>query len=134
MWFRLFALQQNCNSDYPVWADNTVIPMMGEFITWMVCAAASLPLALALMFRHQFVPSLRPRRPTGWLGWARAVILWLWIALNVLLVGVSIWDGDEGMVISCVGAMPLLLALLSAQHACRDVAESGINTVVTSPS
>lgn len=100
--------------DFPIWDDVTTINVMSESMVWIAGALVSLPIVFAFLFRHEFASNLRPRRPSGWLRWARALALWLWLALLIVIVGASVWDGDEGMIISCVGAMPLLLAMLSA--------------------
>lgn len=127
-----FYFVRQARFDYPIWGDTTAIPVMGESIMWIVCAIVSLPVAFAFMFRHKFAPSLRPHQPSGWLQWARAIPLWLWLALTVWLVGESVWYGDEGMVISCAGAIPLLLVLLSARHVPKSQTEAthSLETVV----
>lgn len=101
--------------DYPSWGDSIAIPIMSDTVTWIVGAVISSLALFALMVRYQFGTTLRPIRPIGAWAWIRAVLLGGWLLLILVCAASGIWDGDEGMVISCLGAIPLLLAVLAAR-------------------
>ncbi len=100
--------------DFPIWGDSVAIPVISETITWIVGCIVTGILAALLMIGHHFEDSFSIRRPTGIIRWLRVVLLSLWLGAMMLCIASGVWDGDEGMVISCLGAMPLLRALISA--------------------
>ena len=110
--------------DFPVWGDSIAIPVMSETFTWIVGAVVSGLALLSLMYRHRFSASLRPSMPIGVWAWTRCLALGVWLLLILFCVVSGIWDGDEGMVISCLGAIPLILAVLSASTTIRPIHEA----------
>lgn len=110
MWYYVLRYQRR---DYPVWGDSFVIGVTQEWIAWGVGFAVFTILLCILMIRYQFPCSILISRPQGRRGWTRAIILWLWIALLLLCGLPAIGDGDEGGVISCIGALPVILLALA---------------------
>ncbi|RYD20107.1 MAG: hypothetical protein EOP88_16370 [Verrucomicrobiaceae bacterium] len=100
--------------DYPSWGDTIIIPMYtGAFACGFGCVVLGI-VVLVLMIRHEFRASFRPRRPEGFVGWARAAFIVLWILLILQSVWYGVPDGDVGRVISGLGFVPLMLAVLCA--------------------
>lgn len=100
--------------DYPVWGDSTAIGVASDAMAWVVLAIVSSFCLLLLMIRRRLPSKVRLVMPVGWWGWTRAVLLGLWILLLLYCIRTGMLDGDEGMVISCLGALPLLVAVLGA--------------------
>lgn len=101
--------------DFPVWGDSTAIPVMSETFTWIIGAAVTLPLALLMMKGRTFPSVVQFIRPHSILAWIRfsTVIIWLLFLVVCIISGIS--DGDEGMTISCLAAVPFLLYIASAE-------------------
>lgn len=112
--YRYYMIRQS-RFDYPSWGDSIAIPMISEGVAWVFGAFVSMIVLRILMIRHEWEASLRYHRPQGIAGWFRGGFLVLWLILLVLCVVSGIPDGDEGMVIACMGAVPLLLAVLFAR-------------------
>lgn len=100
--------------DYPVWGDSTGIPIALETMTWIAGAIISGIAILILMCGHSFSSMLQPPKPQGILQWTRTLIVACWLILLAVSIISGVWDGNEGMVIPCMGAIPLLLAVLGA--------------------
>lgn len=100
--------------DYPVWGDSIAIGIFQDFVVWVLGFIVSSVLLAVLMVRHRFPVSVSPRAPTGGWQWLRAIGLRLWIALLAACILPATGDGDEGMVISCTAALPVILLALSA--------------------
>ncbi|MGJ8698095.1 MAG: hypothetical protein ACSHYF_17380 [Verrucomicrobiaceae bacterium] len=111
MWY--YSVRQS-RFDYPVWGDSIAIGVFQDFIAWVIGFIAFSILLAVLMIRHRFAVNVALRSPTGGWGWLRAIGLWLWMALLVACILPAIGDGDEGMVISCTAAIPVILLALSA--------------------
>ena len=111
MWY--YSVRQS-RFDYPVWGDSIAIGVFQDCIAWVVGFIALSILLTVLMIRHRFPVSVALRSPdSGW-GWIRTSGLWLWMALLAVCILPAIGDGDEGMVISCTAAIPVILLALSA--------------------
>jgi hypothetical protein len=99
--------------DYPVWGDSTAIGVFQDSIAWIVgFVVFSLALRI-LMTGYGFPKAILLSPPRGAWGWSRSIVLWLWLAVLILCVVPAIGDGDEGMVVSCTGAIPVILLALS---------------------
>jgi hypothetical protein len=106
--------------DYPIWGDSIAIGIFQDCIAWVFgCIAFSAFLA-ALMIRHRFPASVSLRSPAGGWGWLRTIGLWLWMVLLGACILPAIGDGDEGMVLSCTAAIPVILLALSAPEQMDD--------------
>jgi len=105
--------------DYPVWGDSIAIPVMSESLAWVVGCVVTGLMAWILMYFRRFRSSLSPQRPRGFPSWCRSTFLGLWLALMLYSIAIGIWEGNEGMVIPCFGAAPLLLAMLAADPRSR---------------
>ncbi len=101
--------------DYPVWGDSIAIPAGSEAFAWVLGGIISLPVAMLMMTGRVLTPVFRFYRPIGFIAWARLTLLSLWFLLLLFCIGSGIMDGDEGMVFSCVAAMPLLLFITVAE-------------------
>jgi hypothetical protein len=88
--------------------------MMFETIEWITGCVLSGVAAALLMIGHSFDREMIARRPSGILPWGRVTLLWLWEGVLVVCIASAVWDGNEGMVISCLGACPLVYALITA--------------------
>ena len=111
MWY--YSVRQS-RFDYPVWGDSIAIGVFQEFIVWVIGFIALSILLAVLMIRHRFPVSVALRSPdSGW-GWSRTIGLWLWMFLLVACILPAVGDGDEGMVLSCTAAIPVILLALSA--------------------
>ena len=100
--------------DYPTWGDSVMIGMFQDSVTWLIgCVLSSVVLAV-LMIRRRLPSGIRPTLPSGGWDWVRSVVLWLWILVLLECVWSGVSDGDEGQVISCMAALPVLLWVLSA--------------------
>jgi hypothetical protein len=111
MWY--YSVRQ-ARFDYPVWGDSIAIGMFQDFFAWVLGFIALSLLLAALMIRHRFPVSVALRSPAGRWGWIRAIGLWLWMILLAACILTAIGDGDEGMVLSCTAAIPVILLALSA--------------------
>ena len=111
MWY--YSVRQS-RFDYPVWGDSIAIGVFQDCITWVFGYIASSILLAVLMIRYRFPVSVALRIPTGGWGWLRTIGLWLWMTLLAACILPAIGDGDEGMVLSCTAAIPVILLALSA--------------------
>ncbi len=100
--------------DYPVWGDSIPIGIFQDWIVWVLGFAVFTILLHVLMKRHKFPPAISLCSPQGPWGWTRTIVLWLWILLLLACILPAVRDGDEGMVLSCTGAVPVILLALSA--------------------
>lgn len=108
-----YSLRQS-RFDYPVWGDSIAIGVFQDCIAWVVGFIVFSILLVVLMRRHRFPVSVSLRSPTGGWGWLRTIGLWLWMALLAACILPAVGDGDEGMVLSCTAAIPVILLALSA--------------------
>lgn len=99
--------------DYPVWGDSIAIGIFQDCIAWVLGFVFFTILLLVLMKRHKFPPAISLCSPQGPWGWTRAIALWLWILLLLACILPAVSGGDEGMVLSCTGALPVILLALS---------------------
>ena len=111
MWY--YSVRQS-RFDYPVWGDSIAIGVFQDCIAWVVGFIAFSILLAVLMRRYRFPVSVALRSPTGGWGWLRTIGLWLWMAILTACILPAIGDGDEGMVLSCTAAVPVILLALSA--------------------
>ena len=111
MWY--YSVRQS-RFDYPVWGDSIAIGVFQDCLAWVFGFIAFSILLSVLMMRHQFPVSVVLRSPTGGWGWIRTSGLWLWMTLLAACILPAIGDGDEGMVLSCTAAIPVILIALSA--------------------
>lgn len=74
----------------------------------------TLLILLALLSGRAVPETFRIHRPATSGGRVRSALLWLWIAALVWLVGESVYFRDEGAVISGIGAVAVLLRVLSS--------------------
>lgn len=123
--FWYYTLRQQ-RFDYPVWGDSIAIPVLSENLSSAAGCVLLGILAALLMIRHSIDSSFTIRKPSGFVGWLRAGILWLWAAVLLLCIVGGTWDGNEGLVVCCLGASPLLLALITAVPTAK-TPESGLN-------
>lgn len=102
--------------DYPIWADSIAIPIAEESIMWTVSALVTTPLIWLFLFRRELPSKLSwpPVRPIGVMGWTRHLFLGLWMLLLMVFIVVGVPDGDEGAVIACSLALPMLYAVAQA--------------------
>lgn len=100
--------------DYPVWGDSIGIGVFQDFFAWVVGFILFSILLAVLMIRHRFPHCVSLQTPADGWGWCRTVGLWLWMLLLSLCILPSVGDGDEGMVLSCTAAIPVILLALSA--------------------
>lgn len=110
-----YSLRQD-RWEYPIWADTIAIPIASESITWVVGALATAPLIWLFLFRRELPSQLTwpPTLPVGFSDWLRHLFLGLWMLLLVVLIVVGVPDGDEGAVIACGLALPMLYAVAQA--------------------
>ena len=111
MWY--YSVRQS-RFDYPVWGDSIAIGVLQDFVAWALGLVGSSILLAVLMIRHPFPLRVAWSRPAGGWGWLRTIGLWLWLVLLAACVVPAIPDGDEGMVLSCTAAIPVILLALSA--------------------
>jgi hypothetical protein len=100
--------------DYPVWADSIAIPVGSETVIWLAGGAVSTLFLLLLLVRCSPQATLRPARPATPYAVMRAGLLGLWILLLAACVLEGVWDGDEGMVLSCTLGAAIIVIFLSA--------------------
>lgn len=112
--FWYYSVRQD-RFEYPVWGDSVGIRIFTESISYVIGGVVTLLILLGLLAGRNLTESGEFQRPSSLWGWIRAIVLSLWIALLVWLVGESVWFGDEGAVISGVLAVPILLKVLSAR-------------------
>ncbi len=125
-WLALWAIQiplsvwyytiRQHRFDYPVWGDSIAIPIASGAVGSMVGALLSILLILVLMFRRNLPSTLELTFPSGILNRIRFVLIGFWIAALGLGTLGGVWNGDEGMVISCRAAIPLLFIVLVARR------------------
>ena len=111
MWY--YSVRQS-RFDYPVWGDSIAIGVFQDFIAWVLGFIAFSILLAVHMIRHRFPVSVELRGPAGGWGWFRTIGLWLWMVLLAACILPAIGGGDEGMVLSCTAAIPVILLALSA--------------------
>ena len=111
MWY--YSVRQS-RFDYPVWGDSIAIGVFQDCMVWVVGFIAFSILLAVFMRRYRFPVSVALRSPTGGWGWLRTIGLWLWMVLLAACILPAIGDGDEGMVLSCTAAVPVILLALSA--------------------
>lgn len=108
--------------DYPWWADTIAIPIFCGWLSLAAGWALSWMLLGGLLAGYSLPEKIRWRRPVGLWGHGRFALVALWL---VVLLGLVVWgvmDGDEGLVIACTGAVPVLLAFLAASPKLREMA------------
>ena len=88
--------------------------MYRDFGAWALGFIVLSPMIAILMIGHHFPKSVSLSKPVGIWGWFRMVTLWLWILLLMACILPAITDGDEGMVLSCTAAIPVIILALSA--------------------
>lgn len=110
---RYYALRQS-RFDYPVWGDSVAIGIAEDFFVWGVGFVIFSSFLAMLMFNRRMPKAINLRTQKGAWSRIRTVILWLWIALLLTCIFPAIPDGDEGMVLSCTAAIPVILLALSA--------------------
>lgn len=90
---------------------------MPTFFSWDFFAAIVLGSQAALgglLLGYSLPEKIRWRQPMGRWGHVRFVLLSLWLVSLLSLVGLVVVDGDAGTIITGLGAVPLLLAVLFA--------------------
>jgi hypothetical protein len=116
-----YVLRAN-RHDYPWWADTIAIPIFSGWISMIVGHEVS-GLILRRGLRGNVLPGRIPWRfpPGSWRSTRFALVaLWLVVLLGLVFEGVM--DGDEGLVIACTGAVPVLLAFQGARPECGEMA------------
>lgn len=116
-----YVLRAN-RHDYPWWADTIAIPIFSGWISMIVGHEVSVRI-LRRGLRGNVLPGRIPWRfpPGSWRSTRFALVaLWLVVLLGLVVWGVM--DGDEGLVIACTGAVPVLLAFLAASPKLREMA------------
>ena len=111
-WFYSFRAQR---FDYPSWGDSIAIPIFSSVTTWVVGCALTTVILLLLLYGRRLPSSLEWSRPRSLWSWIRTLGVGCWILILFLLVVTSIPDGDEGMIISCGLAIPVLWLTLLAE-------------------
>jgi len=111
MWY--YSVRQS-RFDYPIWGDSIAIGVFQDFIEWVIGFIALSIFLAVLMIRHRFPVSVALRSPDSAWGWSRTIALWLWMFLLAACILPGVGDGDEGMVLSCTAAIPVILLALSA--------------------
>jgi|GEM_PF-4097393 len=111
MWY--YSVRQD-RFDYPVGGDAIAIGIFQDFIAWVFGFVIFTVLLRVIMIRHKLPAAILLRSPQGAWAWARTITLWLWILLLLVCIYPAIGDGDEGMALSCTGAIPVILIALSA--------------------
>lgn len=109
--------------DYPVWGDSVAIGVFQDCIAWVVGFIVFSVLLAVLMRGYRYPASIALKSPTGGWGWFRTIGLWLWMALLVGCILPAVGDGDEGMVLSCTAAIPVILLALSAPEQEREAGD-----------
>lgn len=100
--------------DFPTWGDSIAIPISTETVFSVVCCVLTGGLAAVLMIHRSFDSDLILTRPTGTTQGIRAALMALWFTLLFICAASGVWYGNEGSVITCVAAYPLLLAITTA--------------------
>ena len=116
IWY--YSIRQS-RFDYPTWGDSIGIGLFQDFAAWVIGYIVSSSALAILMMRHRFPARVALIWPVG--GWerGRAVALWLWMLLLLACILPAMIDGDEGMVIPCTAAIPVILLALSANKEAR---------------
>lgn len=109
--------------DYPPWADSIMIPIFSEWVTWTLGCMLTTVILFFLLYGRRFADSCLWVKPNTIWNWTRAVFILLWITLLGLLLVVSINSGDEGMIVSCGLAIPLLWFVLLATKSAEQTGE-----------
>ncbi len=116
-----YVLRQG-RHDYPWWADTIVIGIFSDWSSMAVGWAMSWVLLCGLLAGYSLPEKIRWRRPVGLWGHGRYALVALWLVVLLGLVFWGVMDGDEGLVIACTGAVPVLLAFLAASPKPREMA------------
>ncbi len=116
-----YVLRAN-RHDYPWWADTIAIPIFSDWLFLAVGWAISWVLLCGLLAGYSLPEKIRWRRPVGLWGHGRFALVALWLVVLLGLVFGGVMDGDEGLVIACTGAVPVLLAFLVASPKPREMA------------
>jgi len=101
--------------DYPSWGDSIAIPIFSSVATWGVGCALTTAILLLLLYGRRLSASIDWSPPRSLWSWIRTLGIGFWILILLLLVVSSIPDGDEGMIISCGLAIPVLWVTLLAE-------------------
>lgn len=99
--------------DYPVNGDAIAIPIVQDWVISTLGFIVFSILLWVLLIRRNLPQQIGLRIPRKPWEWIRSIILWLWIALLLVCIFPEVIDGDEGMVLSCTGAIPVILLALS---------------------
>ena len=119
MWY--YSVRQ-ARFDYPVWGDSIGIGLFQDFFAWILGFIVFSVLLAVVMIRYSLASRIALRKPTGVWQWIRTVLLSLWLVLLLVCIFPALIDGDEGMVLSCTGAIPIILLSLSSQREEQDAA------------
>ena len=114
MWY--YSVRQ-ARFDYPIWGDSIGIGLFQDFFAWILGFVVFSVLLVIVMIRYSFASRIALKKPIGVWPWIRTVLLTLWIFLLLVCIFPALMDGDEGMVLSCTGAIPIILLSLSSQRA-----------------
>ncbi len=110
---RYYTLRQE-RFDFPTWGDSIAIPISAETATTIACCVLTGGIAALLMKHRSFDSDLILTKPTGTAQGIRAAFMALWFTLLFIDVASGVWYGNEGSVIACVAACPLLFAITTA--------------------
>jgi hypothetical protein len=124
-------------SDFPNWGRSPSFSMWVEFLLWPVAGVVTLLILLPFLGNRHIPGRFVLRKPAGAWNWIRTGILWLWVAALLWLVGEGVYYGDEGTVTACLGAVAVLLRILSMRPGNvdpLDLAETGLTACAGSPS
>ncbi len=100
--------------DYPPWADSIMIAIFSDWVTWTLGCILTTLIIFGLLYGRRLADSCLWVKPNTIMSSIRAVFILLWITLLGFLLLISINPGDEGMIISCGLAIPLLWFILLA--------------------
>lgn len=113
VWY--YGLRQQ-RFDYPSWGDSIAIGIFNDWLTWIIGAVISSLVLVALLKGYKFSAEIRLLRPESIYGWVRATLFALWMVFLAMCVIYGIPGGDEGAVLSSIGASVVLLFFLSADE------------------
>lgn len=109
---RFYSIRQ-ARWDYPSWGDSIIIGVFSDGFAWIVGCITTLILLGWLVKGRRFPVHVSVVKPLGRGGWLRVILISLWLLILLSCVVPAIQEGDEGAVISCTAAIPVLLLLLS---------------------
>lgn len=117
-----YRLREN-RFDFPMWGRSRSFSMWVECLILPVAGVVTLLILLPFLRSRQIPERFVLRKPAGAWDWTRAAFLWLWIIGLTWIVGEGVYHGDEGTVITGIGAVAVLLRILSMRPV--DVAPAG---------